>query len=443
MIENINLFQDQEKAINKKSILMVDTVPKNARNTGSINLGLEIVVDKMDAQVVNWHDDIENLKQYELIAFNVFYPMNILNIVPFLRKNRLPLKKKNRPIKTIVGGAGVGDNGILNNIIDETFVGEYDEDENAHEITSRPYIKGNKAVIELTRGCRHRCHFCEYIWSKPSNRQKPMSLVREQIDYVIDKGIRNINFMSANFTGYKHLEELAEYTSKKGVLIRNTDITIMDAKNIYPILSHMPKYLKMGVESFDEKTRIKVGKKFDDEKLLNTIKKLLEHCHGLHFYLIYGLPGDDYISWFKWLDVLGDLRKSYRKRQPTLFNQKGDLVNTKNIRFEFAITNFEPPYGTPLEKAPQIDFKEKAVFLKKWFRALIDNGFASDKNVEEMDYKNARGRIGRKQLSYEMLMMLKGGGEELTDNLIHALPNGVGRSISDQEADRFLTYSND
>jgi len=123
----------------------------------------------------------------------------------------LPAAKKNRAIKTIVGGAGIGDNGILNNIIDETFVGEYDENENAHEITSRPYIKGNKAVIELTRGCRHRCHFCEYIWSKPSNRQKPISLVREQIDYVIDKGIRNINFILIKVQIKEHMNLIEKY----------------------------------------------------------------------------------------------------------------------------------------------------------------------------------------------------------------------------------------
>ena len=439
-MQQFDLFKEKIESHKNKKVLMVDTVPKNARNTGTINLGLEIVVDKLDADVMFWYDDIDSIDKYELIAFNVFYPMNILNIAPFFKKNNLSLTKEGRGVKTIVGGAGIGDNGILNNIIDETFVGEYDESENMVEITTRPYIKNNKAVIELTRGCRHRCHFCEYIWSKPSNRQKPIQLVKDQIDEVTGMGIRNINFMSANFTGYRHLEELAEYTTKKGVVIKNTDITIMDAKNIYPILDKMPKYLKMGIESFDEKTRMKVGKKFNDEQLLETIKKLLEHCNGLHFYLIYGMPGDDYSSWFKWLEVLGKLRKSYRKKEYNLFNPEGELVNTKNIRFEFAITNFEPPYGTPLQDAPQIDFKEKAKFLKKWFKALVDNGFASDKNVEEMDYKNARGRIGRKQLSYEMLMTLKSGGEELTDSLIYALPNGVGRSISDKEADTFLNH---
>ena len=336
-MQQFDLFKEKIVSHKNKKVLMVDTVPKNARNTGTINLGLEIVVDKLDADVMFWYDDIDSIDKYELIAFNVFYPMNILNIAPFFKKNNLSLTKEGRGVKTIVGGAGIGDNGILNNIIDETFVGEYDESENMVEITTRPYIKNNKAVIELTRGCRHRCHFCEYIWSKPSNRQKPIQLVKDQIDEVTGMGIRNINFMSANFTGYRHLEELAEYTTKKGVVIKNTDITIMDAKNIYPILDKMPKYLKMGIESFDEKTRMKVGKKFNDEQLLETIKKLLEHCNGLHFYLIYGMPGDDYSSWFKWLEVLGKLRKSYRKKEYNLFNPEGELVNTKNIRFEFAI----------------------------------------------------------------------------------------------------------
>ena len=144
-MQQFDLFKEKIESHKNKKVLMVDTVPKNARNTGTINLGLEIVVDKLDADVMFWYDDIDNIDKYELIAFNVFYPMNILNIAPFFKKNNLSLTKEGRGVKTIVGGAGIGDNGILNNIIDETFVGEYDESENMVEITTRPYIKNNKS----------------------------------------------------------------------------------------------------------------------------------------------------------------------------------------------------------------------------------------------------------------------------------------------------------
>jgi len=437
---NLDLFDDLNKSKEQKKVLVVDTVPKDARNQGSINLGLEIVKDKMDADVCHWWEMVPNVGKYELIGFNVFYPTALLNIVPFLRKNNLSLLKPGRGIKTIAGGPGIGHNNILGGIIDETFLGEYDEFENIKEITSKPYFKGNKAVIELTRGCRSRCHFCEYIWSNPSNRQKPIELVKEQIDYVVSKGIRNINFMSANFTGYHHVQELAPYAASKGVVIKNSDITIRDAHNIFPILKYLPKYLKMGVESFDEKTRIKIGKKFTDEHLFLTIKKLLRHCSDLHFYLIYGLPDDDYTKWFKWLKILGDLRKTYRHKVPNLFNPEGELENTKPIRFEFSMTNFEPADGTLLESANQVDFKEKNKFLKKWFSALIENGFVDKKLKGRLDYKNFKGRIGRKKKSYDLLMELKKGGPELTDHLVNVYPNGVGRSISDDESMKFLNF---
>ena len=86
-MQQFDLFKEKIESHKNKKVLMVDTVPKNARNTGTINLGLEIVVDKLDADVMFWYDDIDNIDKYELIAFNVFYPMNILNIAPFFKKN--------------------------------------------------------------------------------------------------------------------------------------------------------------------------------------------------------------------------------------------------------------------------------------------------------------------------------------------------------------------
>jgi hypothetical protein len=138
----------------------------------------------------------------------------------------------------------------------------------------------------------------------------------------------------------------------------------------------------------------------------------------------------------KWQSRLGDIRKRFTESDKNLFGET-ETRNTKNIRFEFNITNFEPSYGTPLSTAPDVDFGEKDKFLAMWTAGLIKEGFHHGTSIE---YKNAGGRLGRKELSYKMLMMLKRGGPELTEGLINALPNGIGRSVSDAEAVRFLEY---
>jgi radical SAM superfamily enzyme YgiQ (UPF0313 family) len=183
-------------------------------------------------------------------------------------------------------------------------------------------------------------------------------------------------------------------------------------------------------------TRERIGKGFSNDFLIKSVKKLLNVANCVHLYLIYGLSGDNYDSWFQMLPILAEIRRSYSFYSPDLFG-KEQRFDEKSIRIEFSLTNFEPCMGTPLADAPEIDFKAKDEFLRRWFQALYENGFMVS---PDMDYKTAGGRIGRKENSYKLLMALKRGGPELTDKLINVFPNGVSRSILDDEALKFLEY---
>ena len=433
----MNLFDVQRTVPQKRRTILVDTTPRDARGTGSINLGLEIARQELDADVCHWSDPLPDPDQYETVAFNVFYPMNLLNVVPFLRRNGIPFLHDTRgDQRVIAGGPGVGQNGILFEIA-QYWPGELDHAENSKQIVSDPVMRDGRAAIELTRGCRYRCWFCEYSWNcKLGYREKPFELVCEQIRFVREHGIREINFMSANFAGYTHVQDLVNYAIYHGVKVTNSDICVVDVPRIVPVLKHLPKYLKLGIESFTPHTRAMAGKAITDDQLLQTIRLLLEHASALHFYLIYGLPGDNYLHWLRWVAALAKIRGGWRFPKLDMF--LGEVFeNIKPIRFEFSITNFEPAPGTPFADAPMVDFDAKDRFLRDWTASLKRHRFCK---ADDVDYANARGRYGRKQLSYEMLMKLKRGGPELTDALIHALPNGVGRSVSDDEALRFLNY---
>jgi hypothetical protein len=412
--------------------LLVDTVPKDARNRGSINLGFEIVRKKWTADICHWGDKV-NASDYDRIGFNVFYATHMLNVGPFLRRNSC---ERGLGPRLVVGGQGIGWRGAMAGIVDDVFTGEIDA-ECAKEITSDPIIKDGKAVVELSRGCRHRCGFCEYAHNH-GLRFKPLALALAQVDAVADAGCRRINFMSTDFGGYPHLDDLMEHSLRRGIQILNGDYCVTSVPKVLKWLKYLPRQLKLGVESFYEPARRAAGKRFSDDQLEETVSRVLEVASAIHFYLIYGLPGDDYGHWFRWLEKLTRLRdEKHTGYGVDLF---GDTYkeNMKNVRFEFNITNFEPCDGTPLADAPVVDFEKKAQFIRQWSDAMIRNGLFVG---ERMDYVNAGGRIGRKELSYRMLMALKRGGAELSDGLMNALPNGVGRSISDDEAGRFLEYA--
>lgn len=417
-------------------VAIVDTIPRDALNRGTTNLGFEIVKDMLKATPYHFTGKIE--KDPEVVAFNVFYPMHIINILPFLKRNNL------MDHKIIVGGQGVSNlpAGILGDI--EIFKGEFDGWKvvngwmRKEEITSGVFINGDKASIELTRGCRYKCKFCEYSWSTGGPyREKDIELVKEQINECVEKRINHVNFLSTNFAGYSKIDELFE--ASKNIHILNAETSPFDAHNFIPRLVPLRKNsLRMGVESFDEKTRIRIGKGISDAKLEKVLADTIASVNLLHIYLIYGLPGDNYQRWFDWVKILGDERKKYVRVENTLFGDK--IVNTRNIRIEFSITNFEPCRGTPMEKDAHCDFVKKEEFLKEWVSCLVENGFISSDTPEA--YTNWGRRHGKKETSYDLLMWIKEGHGNLED-LNKIFPSGISRSIRSKFNDRINVMINE
>ena len=421
-------------------ILIVDTIPKNARNQGSINLGFEIVKNNLNADSCFWWEKIGDIKNYKTIAFNIFYSTHLLNIGPFLKNNNIePIKNlRNKNPYLIAGGQGLNQNKILSKIVDKEFFGEIDFEENKKSIITKPIIKKRKALIELTRGCKYKCKFCEYgNFTGGKYREKKIDLIFQQIYELKKNRIRDINFLSANFAGYSQIDKLINFCIKNNIRILNADSCLMDIEKILPYSKYLPRSVKLGIESFDEITRNNINKKISDDKLYNIILNLCKNFSYLHFYLIYGLPGDNFNKWVEWLQLIKEIRQKFSKSNIDLFGNKYD-IHSKLLRCEFNITNFEPCFNTPFENEKQVDFKEKDIFLNKWVNALKINGYTGNKKIT---YINGKGRLGRKELTYKMLMILKNGGPELTDKILFSLPNGIGRSIKDDQALKFLFYN--
>jgi len=414
-----------------KKIALIDTIPVTARNQGSINLGFDIARNTLKADVYHWRQQLKGT--YDIIAFNVFYITHIFNIAPFLFNNGIePLKDRRNTPEIFVGGQGVSNlNGCLDDIVDFIFKGEVDGIQNdlgwfrADKIDSPFNIKNGKAVIELTRGCKYRCSFCEYGWVHGGiYREKDIGLVETQLKSIKDAGVKRVNFLSANLGAYSELKYLLNLCDKYGIHILNTDVCLRDLSKIEMLIkSNHP--VKIGVESFSEQTRKRMNKPFSDEKLDYVYKNLAEYTSLIHSYLIYGLPGENYDSWFVWLEKISKTRKEQ---------------TSHNIRFDFNLTNFEPCKGTPLETEPKVNFSEKDEFLKQWALALQKHGFHKGKG--EITYKNSKGRFGRKEKSYLLLMKLREAGPEITEAIINSFTHGIGRSIKDADADKFLRRCN-
>ena len=182
-----------------KKFALVQLTPKDMRSQDSINLGLEIVKEIITSKgwqvdLYKFGDIIENENDYDIVGFSIFYFTQMLNLVPFLKQNNIEPLRKNRDKKPLImaGGQGVQNPEPIRDFIDVFSMGdgenvlEYilDNYDNMNEliknkhlyipefkeeyvfnqkdgIDSNPIVFGKNSMIELTRGCKKRCKFCD------------------------------------------------------------------------------------------------------------------------------------------------------------------------------------------------------------------------------------------------------------------------------------------
>lgn len=358
-------------------ILLIDTSPVRLQDSPTLNVGMHMVENILQADL-NHQSYVGDISQYDTLAFNIYYITHNLNALRFLLRHNVPLDPNDRDMRVIAGGQGVYPDGFFKDILNEIFLGELDGDTvdrygftRQTKLTSLPIIAPllKKAVVEVSRGCKYRCTFCEYgNWHGGTYREKDVKLVKEQ---VLEAGVKNINLLSMNLGGYSQIEELLDFCNTNEITVTNADSCPVDIRNLGPVIQNRP--IRIGLESFDEDTRKRItpGKYVSDDELESVIDFLFDTVAGVYIYLIYGLPDDNYDRWFVWLEKIKTKRSKISRR----------------IRVEFALNTFEPIPNTPLGNAPRVDFDKRDNFLSKWLDALVRLGYRS--------YGSGLGRWGR------------------------------------------------
>jgi len=454
--------------------VLIDTIPLNSFKPDTLNYGYEAVSQIWGLQKYSWRDHLTDVKY---LCFNVTYPLYVLNIAPFLRRNGIEALKSAREAKhqprVIVGGAGVSNlrRDCLSEIADAVFYGELDA-ENApgspeellnkmngecwstgvkHLLSPRysatpplpyrrrvldtpPIIKENAAVLELTRGCPHRCAFCEYSWEiGQPYREKDPQVVFSQLDDLLSQypslRRKGLTMRTSSLGSYRYLHEVSEALCERNIKVPWADVNPQDFLNVCDLLKPLGiTRLHLGVESFTESVRMSAGKRVTDDQLALVLRLAMQSCYWLHINLIFGLPGEDavdpmYQRWFDWVRRIDAIRKKIQHK----------------IRIDFLITNFEPSCGTPYECASAVDFDLKDnYFLPKWISLLQELGFYTLGKRQRIWYGSDFGRHGRKKLAHELIMAIRHGGVELTDAICDAFPSGVRRYVTDKQARGFL-----
>ncbi|MDD5179523.1 MAG: radical SAM protein [Candidatus Gracilibacteria bacterium] len=162
--------------------------------------------------------------------------------------------------------------------------------------------------LTASRGCPYRCHYCfRSVKFSAVRRFSPRRVVAE-IQYLYEKGVREIFFLDDTFIGAgKYFDDLlVEYcrafsckrkSPMLSIMTRPELLTPEAIKNLAKINVH---YIQIGIQTLNPDSQYLMGRPADFTS--KVFEKIARNCRrykiNLHFDCIFGLPGDT-LDYFK------------------------------------------------------------------------------------------------------------------------------------------------
>jgi len=148
-------------------------------------------------------------------------------------------------------------------------------------------------TLFTTRGCTHKCKFCQTPIFDPRSHIIPLESIEEVLLYYKANNINNIAIFDENFGLVpKHAREVAALLKKHdftwGCMARADFV----AKHVDDWKADGGKFVAagVGVESFNEEVLRDVKKRLDAEKILESIRKIKSCGAGILAYYMIGFP---------------------------------------------------------------------------------------------------------------------------------------------------------
>lgn len=291
------------------------------------------------------------IEKFDILAFTFQYEEDYFNALKILLNTHVKVKKEERNFEPLIiaGGPCVTENPFpLRDFIDLFLIGEIEPifDEFIEELkisikektidnfenrpgyftsdsAERVYIKdlddaphplaqimpnvkdpslympvwGRTFTVEAVRGCPRACKFCLVKQIATPLRERSLSKLEEIIsDGVKFTGASKVSIVGAGVAYYSKLEELCEYVVddlRLQVSLPSLDAEILGERLIKLLVKGGERTLTLAPETGSERLRGKLGKKVDDEKILDTAKASLNHgMKNLKLYYMIGVPGE-------------------------------------------------------------------------------------------------------------------------------------------------------
>lgn len=281
---------------------MNKTYEKYAFSGKSINCyGLEVIAKSIkkhgyDTGPLNYDSNND-------ILFSLYWPEQIYDFIKWRYDSRL----KNRTV--IVGGntatanpsiinaihktkVFLGDGELWDGSIDSEYMADKKEPKEkavSNKITPFLYedIQDNRrAFVEMSRGCKNKCLFCQYGWLK-KYRESDILDILEIIKRTKTKSVR---MFAADRFQHSRYKDIRNVLNRIGKCDTGSDVSLKFVNKNIEYLKLTNK-VRVGIEGMSERLRCLIGKKYSDQDIVDfclNVAKAGIKCFD--WYMIYGLP---------------------------------------------------------------------------------------------------------------------------------------------------------
>jgi len=389
----------------KKNIIIGTTTIGNSTNT----LGLHIVskelikagynvkgVSVKEAQHVDillislyWVDQIIRYPQWLVNAkINVAEKKPIIIIGGSMVLNPYPLKNMFHYavfgdgekitldlIDCICNGREITNPSILINDSEESWKEEHLINV-APELLAEHYVEDrtNKITrIEIARGCKFKCKFCQLAHIKPYRELSPYILK----NLIATAPTKTVALFAADRGSYSAFDQVEDWCKKYGKANMGTDIRLSSTKKI-----KMIERVRFGLEGFSERERTQIQKPYKNEEVIKDLSRIFREIKNKK-----GGPIKTAICYMI-LDLPGQNENDYREFQTLLKDLDSECSDIKHKKTLFiSFSDFLPHPHTPMELSPKNIWTDHIAIWQKYKPYL--------KNVVIAEHGGSRGSATR------------------------------------------------
>jgi len=218
-----------------------------------------------------------------------------------------------------------------------------------------PFVEAvhDRAVLEIMRGCKWGCKFCQAGWTNRPVREKKMeNLLMTAEKLIANTGYEEISLISLSSSDYSQIDKLAKTLAQKYApqkinislpSMRTNTFSVKLAKEIARV---RPSGVTLAPEAGTQRLRDFIGKNMTEEHILDGVKAAFEEgIESIKLYFMIGLPTETEE------DLLGicELARKIFETGRTF---------TSRVRITVNLATFVPKPHTPFQWERQISVEE-------------------------------------------------------------------------------------